>query len=157
MIAKIAKKLQWNFNVLQFSPFLGAHKGLKMHPFTFWWQLCCLHSSALMCPPSTLGAQPGSRPLTPRYSRAPSHMLWGFFLWIYRVFYHSLFSDKNPGRILPTLTEKSKVKNVPPWRLNAGHIDPHANALLTELSQHLIVSLHFYGLYKSCSIDFRHD
>ena len=52
------------------------------------------------------------------------------------------------GRILPALTEKSKVKNCPQWGLNPRPLEHHTNALLTELSKHLVTSLNLWGLYK---------
>ena len=55
--------------------------------------------------------------------------------------YCMAFSDmtflQNSGRILPGFMEKSK-KKATQWGLNLGPLDHHANALIIELSQHLV-------------------
>ena len=54
----------------------------------------------------------------------------------------------NPGRILPALSKKSKMKNCPQQSLNPGPLDHHSNTLLTELSYYLVVCVNHLGLYK---------
>ena len=54
----------------------------------------------------------------------------------------------NPGRILPALTERGKIKNFPHSGFNPQPPDLHSNALPTELSQHSVASLSLHGLYK---------
>ena len=56
-----------------------------------------------------------------------------------RIFSIIRYFLPNPGRILPALTEKSKIKNCLQWGLNPGPFDPHSNNLLTELSHYLVV------------------
>ena len=56
-----------------------------------------------------------------------------------------LFLPKS-SRILLVLTEKSKMKNCPHWGLNPGILYHHANAVLTEVSQHLTAILNHHGL-----------
>ena len=49
-------------------------------------------------------------------------------------FYNSSISAKY-GRILPALTEKSKIKNCPQWGLNLGPLDHNANiSSMSEIS-----------------------
>ena len=45
---------------------------------------------------------------------------------------------QNPGRILPAITEKSKIKNCPWWALNPRPLDLHSNVLLTVLGRYVL-------------------
>ena len=44
----------------------------------------------------------------------------------------------NLARILPALTEKSKIKSCPCWGLNSQPLDYQSNALLTVLGRNLL-------------------
>ena len=48
-------------------------------------------------------------------------------------------------------------QNYPEWDMNLGPFDYYANAVLTELIQHLFASLNFMAFIKSSSIDSGND
>ena len=56
------------------------------------------------------------------------------------------YPDSSLSRILPALTEKSKIKNCLLWGLNPQPLDLHSNTIPTELSQHSVASLKLHGL-----------
>ena len=66
----------------------------------------------------------------------------------FQFFYNSAFSDQSWQNPASLDREEQNKKNSPCRGVDPGPRDHHANALLNELSQHLVVSLNHHGLKK---------